>query len=80
MNCYICKTIERDLNDLVRTLRKRIAARVEACPASVGSLELEIQALSKAKAEIEAKYLRHQTSCCAVSPAQLSYQTAALTR
>jgi hypothetical protein len=28
-------------------------------------LDLEIQALSKAKVEIEAKYLKHQTSCFA---------------
>jgi hypothetical protein len=65
MTCHICKTIERELNDVVRTLRKRIKAQAEAGPATMTVLDLEIQALSKAKVEIEAKYLKHQTSCFA---------------
>jgi hypothetical protein len=78
MTCPICKTIEGDLNDVVRTLRKRIAAQANVCPATLRDLELEIQALSKAKVEIEARYLKHQTSCCAVNSAEPSYASHSL--
>jgi predicted nucleic acid-binding Zn-ribbon protein len=54
MTCPICTTIERDLNDVVRTLRKRMLAQTDACPAMMMDLEMEIRALSKAKIEIEA--------------------------
>jgi hypothetical protein len=80
MNCYICKTIERDLNDVVRTLRKRILARVDASPNSMMNLDLEIQALSTAKEDIEARYLKHQASCCAVNPAEHSSSSYAFAR
>ena len=73
MTCPICKTIERDLNDVVRTLRKRIVAQVDACPATMANLELEIQVLSQAKEDIEAKYRKHQTSCCAVNSEEHNY-------
>lgn len=77
MTCYICKTIERDLNDVVRTLRKRIAAQADARPTTRATLELEVQALSKAKGDIEAKYLKHQTSCCAVNSEEHAYALSA---
>ena len=70
MTCHICKTLERDLNDVVRTLRKRIAAQVDASPSTSINLDLEIQALSQAKQEIEAKYLKHRQSCYASIPAE----------
>lgn len=73
MTCDICKTIERDLNDVVRTLRRRIVAQTGACPATMMDLEFEIQALSKAKAEIEERYSKHQKSCYAVNSAEHSY-------
>ena len=78
MTCYICKTMERDLNDVVRTLRKRIAAQVDARAAARAILDLEVQALSKAKSEIEARYLKHQTTCCAVNSVEHSYEPVAL--
>lgn len=76
MTCHICQTIERDLNDVVRTLRKRIKAQANACQATLPVLDLEIQALSKAKADIEVRYLKHQTSCDAMNSAQHSYAVA----
>ena len=73
MTCHICKMIERDLNDVVRTLRKRIVAQIDACPATVMNLALEIEALSKTKEEIEAKYLQHRELCAASISAEHSY-------
>ena len=77
MTCDICKTIERDLNDVVRTLRKRILARADACPSTLLTRELEIQALTKAKEEVETKYLKHRASCAATISEQHTYASIA---
>jgi len=78
MTCDICKTFERDLNDVVRTLRRRVVAQTDACPATLMDSELEIRALSKAKAEIEERYSKHQKSCYAVNSAEHSYTSRGL--
>jgi hypothetical protein len=49
MTCYICETIERDLNDVVRTLRRRTAAQVAAPPSTTGDLDLEIRGVVRYK-------------------------------
>jgi len=55
--------MERDLNDVTRALGRRTQAQVAALQATTGDLDLEIRALSAAKAEIEARYWKHRKSC-----------------
>ena len=62
MNCPICETIERDLQDVIRALRKRTGEQLTAAPTSMAALELEVQALTATKAEIESKYWKHRRS------------------
>jgi hypothetical protein len=56
MACPICEIYERDLKDVFRELEKRRTAQ------SAADMDLEIRALASAKAEIEDKYSKHQTS------------------
>ena len=66
MTCHICETIERDLNDVARTLDRRTAA-IFLSPTGNGDIDIEIRALSATKAEIEARYAKHRKSCYVVT-------------
>lgn len=62
MTCQICETIERDLKDVARELEKRKAAQTGSFIGENADLDLEIRALTSAKADIEARYSKHRKS------------------
>jgi hypothetical protein len=62
MSCHICETIERDLQDVARELTKRRNAQARDLAVRRSHLDLEIRALSSAKADIEARYSKHRKS------------------
>ncbi len=62
MTCHLCETIERDLQDVTRELMKRTIAQARASAIERSNLDLEIRALSSAKADIEARYSKHRKS------------------
>ena len=62
MICHICEVIKRDLLDVDRALEQRKAAQASPFIDSKHLLELEIQALASARAQIEARYSQHKRS------------------
>jgi len=61
MRCHICQIHERDLHDLTRKMDELMV--LTTCPrADRQHIELEMRALASAKADINAKLLKHKQS------------------